>query len=324
MNIISKAIHFLLLLLYRVKEWKRNSGISKIKDLPGAPKAPNFLGIEPTNICNANCVFCGYQYQERPRKFMAFDTFKLACDRYIEVGGARLCFTPVVGDALIDPELSKKIAYVSQFSQIRQIFLYTNAILLSREKFEELVDAGLREIIISMTSFNEKEYKRIYRNNAYPKILKNLYDIAASDRFPKSNITISFRSNNWFPQFQTDYKRLQSLGYRYERANLFDTWSNRIQQEDLPEFMFLRPIPKKTRPCHILYSGPTILADGTMTACGCRDLNGNSELVLGNIHEIPLDRPWVDGTMEKLRKRFMDGDLPDVCRDCRHYLPIGK
>jgi MoaA/NifB/PqqE/SkfB family radical SAM enzyme len=324
MNLISQSSGVLLSVLYRFKEWKRNLQRQQLKSLPNVPESPTFLGIEPTNICNANCVFCAYQYQERPRNFMSFETFKSALDQYIELGGGRLCLTPVVGDALIDPNLVEKVAYASQFSEITQIYLYTNAILLSRKKFEELIDAGVQEVVISMTSFNESEYQKIYRNSAYPKILKNLYEIAESDRFSKSQVTISFRSNNWFPQFQTDYKCLQNLGYKFERANLFDTWSGRIQQKDLPEFMFLRPLPQKTRPCHILYGGPTILADGTITACGCRDVNGNSELVLGNIQEMTLEQSWIDGKMDKLRQRFMEGNFPDVCQDCRHYLPMGE
>ena len=28
---------------------------------------PSNLNIEPTNICNANCIFCAYQYPERSR-----------------------------------------------------------------------------------------------------------------------------------------------------------------------------------------------------------------------------------------------------------------
>ncbi len=322
MNFVARTFGFSLTLAYQAREALRNFRQPTVTEKPADPAAPTFLGVEPTNVCNANCVFCGYQYQERPRTTMPFEIFKTAVDQYVALGGGRLSLTPVVGDALIDPELVQKIAYAGQFPEIEPIFLYTNAILLTQEKFEQLVDAGVDAIVISMSSFDQQEYQDIYRTSAYPKVLKNLYAIAASDRFPRCELTISLRTNTLFPQRQPDYQKLAQLGYQFERTKLFDNWSGRIRPDDLPDFMVIRPSKPKTRPCHILYGGPTLLADGKMTACGCRDLNGDSELGLGNIKDVPLGQPWQDGTMAALRQRFLDGDPPDLCRDCRHYVPM--
>ena len=322
MNFAARTVGLGLTLAYRTREWLRHRRQPPRTGAPAAPPAPTFLGIEPTNICNANCVFCGYQYQERPKTTMSFEAFKTVIDQYAALGGGRLSLTPMVGDALIDPQLVDKITYASQFPQLRPIFLYTNAILLTREKFEQLVDAGVESLAISMTSFDGEEYRRIYRSPAYPKILQHLYAIAESDRFPRCEITINLRTTKFLPTRQPDYRRLARLGYKFERTTFFDNWSNRIRPEDLPAFMYVRPQRAKTRPCHILYGGPTLLANGTLTACGCRDLIGDSELVLGHISEVSLGQAWQEGKMEALRQRFLDGDPPDVCRDCRHYVPI--
>ncbi len=104
----------------------------------------------------------------------------------------------------------------------------------------------------------------------------------------------------------------------------YDNWAGRIKQNDLPGFMFIRPKKKKHIPCHILYGGPIVFQDGKISACGCRDPEGNSELYLGNIETTSLRDSWFDGRMDELRQRFVSGNPPDICKDCRHYVPASS
>src|ERR1700733_13202761 len=136
-----------------------------------APRAPLILRIEVVNLCNADCVFCTYQYQERAIETMSFDVFKRAVDQYTALGGTYLCFAPVVGEALIDRELEEKVAYARQSPQYERLELWTNAILLTRKRFEALVEAGINEFYISMSGFSAAEYKQLYRNNNYAKVI---------------------------------------------------------------------------------------------------------------------------------------------------------
>jgi len=50
---------------------------------------PSGLGIEVTNICNANCIFCAYQYRERRAQTMDQKLFERIIDQYIEGGGGQ-------------------------------------------------------------------------------------------------------------------------------------------------------------------------------------------------------------------------------------------
>jgi len=286
------------------------------------PKYSRHLSLEVTNICNANCTFCGYQYQERPMQVMPFETFKLAIDQFVAAKGTSLGLTPVVGDALVDKDLVRKVQYAHSFPQIKDIGLTTNGILLTRKRFEELADAGLNYMFISMTGFDREEYKRVYRVDSYMKVVKNLTEIAASDRRQKCFIELSLRTDSLFPSLKPDYRKFKAMGYSINRTALYDNWGGRIKNSDLSGFMFLRPsLPKKT-PCSVLYEGTTVLVNGKMTACGCRDLNGGSELDLGTLKEKTLDDAWNDGTLRKIRQRFIDGNPPDICKDCRMYNPI--
>lgn len=287
-----------------------------------APSVPQHLSVEVTNLCNANCTFCAYQYQNRPIQKMSFELFKKALDEYSGFGGGPLGLTPVVGDALIDKDLEKKVAYARSLTNIREIGLTTNAILLTKKRFEDLVESGLSTLEISMTGFDRKEYLRIYRNDSYEKVRQNLLDVATSPLFAKCPVTLSLRTDAWFPSLRADYRRFKALGFQIRSTLFFDNWSGKIKQEDLTGRMMVRPSVPKKSPCRMLYSGPTVLADGRITACGCRDVNGASELLLGKLPEVKISDAWKNGQMNTLRERFLNGNIPDICKDCRHYVPV--
>jgi len=67
-------------------------------------------------------------------------------------------------------------------------------------------------------------------------------------------------------------------------------------------------------------SGPHFLSDGRATACGCRDLDGKSELALSPDDLISDMRGvYETGAVTGLRQRFRDGRAPEICVSCRHY-----
>jgi len=321
-----RLVYKLLTLLFRVKEFV--TSLSGFRDRE-APITVNYyplgLGIEVTNLCNANCVFCAYQYRRRPVTFMSQETFEKAINQYVSMdgGGGGIGLTPVVGDTLIDQDLVRKIAYARSFPQMKHIHIITNGILLTQELFERLVDRGLTGVTVSMSGFDEEEYQRIYRKPSYKKVIANLRAIARSDRFKKCRADIALRTDGLFPWLKKEYWEFRNLGFHFTRTMFFDSWSGQIRDRDLNSFMFLRPERRsKHIPCQMLYLGPHVMADGTVTACGCRDLEGTSELRLGNIHETSLREMTQGGKLEVLRRRFLQGDLPDVCKDCTFYVPI--
>ena len=60
------------------------------------------FGVETTNLCNANCSFCGYRFMQRPKVDMPLDLYEKALHEYAASGGGNINFTPTVGDPLVD------------------------------------------------------------------------------------------------------------------------------------------------------------------------------------------------------------------------------
>ncbi len=56
-----------------------------------------------------------------------------------------------------------------------------------------------------------------------------------------------------------------------------------------------------------------------MTLCGCRDLNGDTELVRGNIRNKSILEMWQDPGVDNVRKGFWLSRYPKICQDCSFY-----
>src|ERR1022692_4171980 len=104
---------------------------------------PFELHLELTNLCNADCVFCPYQFQERQVQFMSDEVFHKAVNDYAAIGGGSVGLTPIVGDALIDPKFLERVRYLRAMPQVDRIWLTTNAILLDKFGVDEVLRAGI-------------------------------------------------------------------------------------------------------------------------------------------------------------------------------------
>ena len=76
---------------------------------------PRMVLCETINVCNADCVFCPYGKQTRPRGVMSMELFHKVLTDYEAMGGGYLSLTPVVGDFLLDRELKGRVDALKNF-----------------------------------------------------------------------------------------------------------------------------------------------------------------------------------------------------------------
>lgn len=81
-NIIKKVIHKISIIVrqYYYSIFPNMQCLKEIEKL-------NSLTIETVNICNANCIFCGYQHMKRKKQFMSKETFEKSIDDFVMAGG---------------------------------------------------------------------------------------------------------------------------------------------------------------------------------------------------------------------------------------------
>mgnify|MGYP003629944636 CR=1 FL=1 len=288
------------------------------------------FGIETTNICNANCSFCGYRYMDRKKTVMGMDVYKRAIDEYAASGGGAVNFTPTVGDPLVDKQIVKKIQYARNYKNIKSIFFYTNAILLNRYDLEEFLLSGITRLAISTYIGSKEGYEKFYGKDKYETVVKNILDISEKNQElgRPVHMTLHLRTSNNESDWRVteEYKKLAMLIGETNITFLesYDAWSGLIKKEDLPSGCGLEePLPieeKKHSPCFELYRRVHVLSDGNVGACICSDLE--SEINIGNINDNTLDEIWKGEPIKNYRKNWVKGKLPDVCVSCTRYMPV--
>jgi MoaA/NifB/PqqE/SkfB family radical SAM enzyme len=106
---------------------------------------PMDVNIEPSNLCNADCVFCGYQFQTRVHGDMPVHDGLKIIDAAKRNGVQRLGLTPVAGEPLVHRGLEQFIRAAKEPPNPLKVGLTTNAILLTPGRYVSLVSAGNRQ-----------------------------------------------------------------------------------------------------------------------------------------------------------------------------------
>src|SRR4051794_11483518 len=121
----STAKHPLLSKIARAVGGKVDAWMGRLhnldKTLGQVDLRPPSLNLEFTNLCNANCTFCGYQHQERAKQTMTDEVFAKALSDYAQLGGGDVYLTPIVGDALIDKKFLDRVRALRAEPSVREI-----------------------------------------------------------------------------------------------------------------------------------------------------------------------------------------------------------
>jgi radical SAM protein with 4Fe4S-binding SPASM domain len=285
---------------------------------------PFELHLELTNLCNANCLFCPYQFQQREVEFMPEEVFRKAVDDFVGCGGGSVGLTPIVGDALIHPDFVARVRYLRSQPRIDRIWVTTNAILLDKHGIEEVLTCGLTSITISTSGFDEPSYRRIYRSSSYHRFRRNVLDLVRrNSALPEPlTITIGLRTDRPLAEVVADADFQEILAYR---PDIDFTWSftsagGRVTREALPQGMRLRVVTSRPETCVQLFNGPIVLPDGTVMACSCvAAMDAVTDLGIGNLRDRSLLEIWTSEGMQRLRASFKEGSLNPTCASCDMY-----
>ena len=286
---------------------------------------PYELHLELTNICNARCIFCPYQYQQRPHQTMSDTVFQKAVLDYCAIQGGSVALTPVVGDALIDPKFLERVHYIRSQREIDRIFLTTNCILLDKFGVDNVLDSGIASINVSTSGFNEEDYERVYRSKSYQRVRENVTELVTKNAergFPV-NIAIAIRNDRPLEDIlkDPDFAPILKHGPSIDFTWAFTTAGGKIKAEDLPSGFRLRTLKPKSELCGNLLNGCMVLPDGTVQGCSCvASMDAGEDLEIGNILENSLQEIYTGKKMQELRKQFQSGQkMNETCKNCDMY-----
>jgi len=304
------------------------SSLDKKKKL-SVMEVPMQLFIETVNICNANCIFCAYQFDTRKKVTMSNEMFEKIVKEYCVMGGEGLNLTSYAGEAFVDRNILTKIGIADRLG-FKEISMYSNLTLTHKFDLDELLHSGLTKLTISTAPLRKDLYEKIYRTCHYNQVLKNMEELlkrfTTSETKKLKHIDISFRADRdldacvELDDFQVIEPYLGN-GVSVSCMSTFDGWMDMIKQDDLLDGMVLKsPDFRKPVPCDRLYM-LQITSDGGMRVCGCRYnyAKVTDDFYVGNIADTSLSEAYNSNIVIELKKSFYLDDLGDSCKRCSWY-----
>jgi len=286
---------------------------------------PTHLDLELASACNLHCPMCHTVYIEDPsfKKFkekrmkeslMDFDLYKKAIDEAVQYEHFHSVKLNYRGESTLHPEIVDFVAY-AKHKGVFDIMLNTNGnydISLT----EEMIDAGLTWISISLDAINPETYKKVRAGgNFYTAYASAINMCKFAD---KANIQVSFVRQKINYEETEDFLKFWSK-MPVHKILISDVYNpgELIKNETAFVVLNYEKVDKFT--CPQLWQRILIFNDGRMFPC-CHSFEAPDDLYLGNLNDINIVDAWNSEKLTKIRDLHKSGDYNKVstCSKCAY------
>lgn len=267
-----------------------------------APRMPEIVQIEATNICNAKCVFCPRDDMHRRQGIMSLELFKKIVDECAELGITHVRMHNY-GEAFVDRKLVEKVRYAKQ-KGIQEVGMISNGSLITEPVARGMIDAGLDAINISVDAAGKEVFEATRIGLKYDKVIANIERLLrlrgeSGKRRPK--LILSFVRQNNSADEQAFIEHWKSIADKIHVTDLHN-WAGTLNTESDVNF-----------PCYRPWLTFTVLWDGRVSLC-CADFDGKT--ILGDLNTHTIAEIWNGEPYRNARRQHLESGGPDVCRAC--------
>ena len=145
---------------------------------PRAAADPVCLYLEVTNRCNLLCETCPRTFEDlEPPADMSWSLFRKIVDQYPDIERVVM---HGVGEPMLVRNLPRMVRYLKDRGSY--VLFNTNGTLLTPVKGQELTDAGLDELRVSLDAADRETFKRVRGKDMFDRIVRNLQAYTARQR----------------------------------------------------------------------------------------------------------------------------------------------
>jgi radical SAM protein with 4Fe4S-binding SPASM domain len=283
---------------------------------------PYVLFIEPTNLCNLCCQFCPTGDRNlqkmRPNGSMSWKTYCKIITGIEEFGKKlkRINFYKD-GESLINKDFCKMVKLAKEKKVSESLWLKTNALLLSPKLNQQMIDAGLDMIGISVTHTTQEGYRKISGVKIdYEKLKQNIRDLYSRKGDCKIYIKIADTglSQSEKDMFYNDFGGLAD----YIAVEGLHGWS----MSEIKDFTMGTesktfdgiPLTRKIV-CPWPFYELAINWNGTVSLCNEDWVHGT---IVGDINQQTLKEIWHGQRLYEMQKMMLEGRRSEnkVCKNC--------
>ena len=300
-------------------------GICRVRHLP------TFVSVEPAHACQLRCPDCALgSGQITPKGLMSLDTFRQLLPK----------LTPYVhtiqfyfqGEPLLNPDLPKMIALAHK--QHIYTVVSTNAQALTPLLAQQLSEAGLNRIIVSIDGVSQESYEQYRVGGSLHKALEGLQFLrdAQHGRQPWIELQVlRLRSNeNEWAYVRRHYRAMGANQLTFKTAQFIDFENGNDLMPSDPRYSryelrsdghyYLKPRPPysstpllPSTPCRRLWTGCVITTTGEVLPC-CYDKA--AKYSFGNLLQEDLPSIFHSEKAQSFRRRVLSNTPIDICQNC--------
>jgi sulfatase maturation enzyme AslB (radical SAM superfamily) len=267
-----------------------------------APRMPDIVQIESTNLCNAKCVFCPRDEMERRQGVMSVDLFKKVVDECAELGITHVRVHNY-GEPFLDKKLVEKVRYAKERG-IAEVGMISNGSLITETIARQMIEAGLDAINISVDAGGKETFERTRVHLKYDTVIGNIRTLARLRKeFGKARprLILSFvRQDNSAEEqaFIDEWKQIADKIHITELHN----WAGTLNTRSNVQY-----------PCYRMWLTFTVLWDGRVSLC-CADFDGRQ--ILGDLRTQTIAEVWNSPPYRAARRLHLESGGPEICQSC--------
>lgn len=281
--------------------------------------------IEVTNICGLACSFC--PPKEAPSQTMELSFFEQILEELKPYTDEIALH--VMGDPMVLSNLSDYLDIA--FAKHMKVMITTSGFYMDRERIESLFHPAIRQVNISLNSFNKNSVSRTFE--AYMEPILALCD---EKNAKQSDFFINLRLWN-LDEAHSEKGFNEQLFALLEKHFNIDSISSqmeggrqslRLDSKILLHFDRYFEWPSLHNRvygdgyCHGLSAQIAVLADGRVVPC-C--LDGDGIMDLGNLHETNLDKILSSKRAVAIQDGFKDCiAVEELCQKCSYKTRFEK
>jgi len=267
-----------------------------------APRWPDIVQIESTNLCNAKCVFCPRDEMHRRQGVMDFDLFRKVVDECAALGITHVRVHNY-GEPFLDRELVEKVRYAKQ-KGIAEVGMISNGSLITEDVARGMIDAGLDAINISVDAAGKEVFESTRVHLKYDDVTHNIRTLARLRR----------ESGKTHPKLILSFVRQHNSA---DEARFIAEWTpvaDKIHITDLHNWAgTLNDKTEVNYPCYRLWLTFTVLWDGRVSMC-CADFDGRH--IFGDLRSQTISEVWNSPVYRAARRQHLESGGPGICRSC--------
>jgi len=277
------------------------------------------IEFEPTNYCNAQCVFCP-RNDPRQKGYISFDTVKDGV-ALAKAAGLKAFKLAGFGEPLLHKDLVEHLRYIKAEIPEASLLLITNGSQLTPELFEQLAQIPVTRINISFNGYDQASYEMLMCGLSFNKLIAHLKEIAARNQSRVDLQFVPILSKSFgLAEVEKMKGLLAGLGFNesnFKFHHVITGRSGKLKNDQLISEAYLKSLKdievedKSKVICLAAFSNLFIAWDGNIHIC-CNDIYG--EAIVGNIKDIrtAADLKKLEDKNFALRASYAF----DVCQRC--------